>query len=82
MRLAAAPSSGQAPFSVSFRAAVTAPATSWDFVPGDGTSWSGLGKLPRFLGHSQHDAGTYRAVLVVHLGPGARVLAYVDVRVR
>ena len=82
MRLAATPSSGKAPFSVSFRAAVTAPGTSWDFVPGDGTSRSGEGKPPRFLGHTYTTPGTYRAVLVVHLGPNERVLAYVDVRVR
>ena len=82
LRLVAAPSSGKAPFSVSFRATVTAPGTSWDFVPGDGTSRSGEGKPPRFLGHTYTTPGTYRAVLVVHLGPNERVLAYVDVRVR
>ena len=82
LRLAVAPASGKAPLSVSFRAAVNAPGTSWVFVPGDGTSRSGDGKPPRFLGHTYTAAGTYRAVLVVHLGPGERVLAYVDVRVR
>jgi len=82
LRLSAAPSSGKAPFSVSFRAAVTAAGTSWDFVPGDGTSRSGQGKPPRFLGHTYTTPGTYRAVLIVHLGPNERVLSYVDVRVR
>jgi len=82
LRLAAAPSSGAAPFSVSFRAAVTAPGTSWDFVPGDGTSRSGEGKPPRFLGHTYTTPGIYRAVLVVHLGQNERLLSYVDVRVR
>ena len=82
LRLLAAPSSGKAPFSVSFRAALTAPGTSWDFVSGDGTSRSGQGKPPRFLGHTYTRPGAYRAVLVVHLGPNERVLAYVDVRVR
>ena len=82
LRLGATPSTGNAPFSVSFRAAVTAPGTSWDFVPGDGTSRSGEGKPPRFLGHTYTTPGTYRAVLIVHLGPNEKVLAYVDVRVR
>jgi len=82
LRLSATPSSGRAPFSVSFRAAVTAPGTSWDFVPGDGTSRRGDGKPPRFLGHTYTIPGAYRAVLVVHLGPNERVLSYVDVRVR
>jgi hypothetical protein len=83
LRLAAVHRSGKAPFSVSFRASVNTPGTSWDFVPGDGTSRSGQGKPPRFLGHTYTTAGTYRAVLVVHLGPpNERVLAYVDVRVR
>ena len=82
LRLSATPSSGRAPFSVSFRAAVTAPGTRWDFVPGDGTSRRGDGKPPRFLGHTYTVPGTYRAVLVVHLGPNERVLSYVDVRVR
>ena len=56
--------------------------TSWDFISGDGTSRSGQGRPPRFLGHTYTTPGTYRAVLVVHLGPNDRVLAYVDVRVR
>jgi hypothetical protein len=82
LRLVATPRAGRAPFSVSFRAAVTAPGTSWDFVPGDGTSRSGQGKPPRFLGHTYTTPGTYRAVLIVHLAPNERVLAYVDVEVR
>jgi PKD repeat protein len=82
LRLVATPRSGKAPFSASFRAIVTAPGTSWQFVPGDGSSRSRLGKPPRFLGHTYTTAGTYRAVLIVHLGPAERLLAYVDVRVR
>ena len=82
LRLAAAPSSGRAPFSVSFRATVTVPGRAGTSSPGDGTSRSGQGKPPRFLGHTYTTPGTYRAVLVVHLGQGERLLAYVDVRVR
>jgi hypothetical protein len=82
LRLGATPSAGKAPFSVSFRAAVAALGTEWDFVPGDGTSRSGEGRPPRFLGHTYTTPGTYRAVLIVHLGPNEKVLAYVDVRVR
>jgi hypothetical protein len=82
LRLVATPRSGKAPFSASFRAIVTAPGTSWQFVPGDGSSRSRPGKPPRFLGHTYTTAGTYRAVLIVHLGPAERLLAYVDVRVR
>ena len=72
----------KAPFSVSFRAAVTAPGTSWDFVPGDGMIRSGLGKPPRFLGNTYTTPGTYRAVLIVHLASNERVLSYIDVEVR
>ena len=82
LRLAARPSSGRAPFSVSFRASVTVQGTSWDFIPGDGTSRSGQGRPPRFLGHTYTTPGIYRAVLVVHLGQNERLLSYVDVRVR
>jgi PKD repeat protein len=82
LRLAARPRSGKAPLSVSFRASVTVAGTSWDFMPGDGTSRSGQGRPPRFLGHTYTTAGIYRAVLVVHLRPSDRLLAYVDVRVR
>jgi hypothetical protein len=82
LRLAARPSSGKAPFSVSFRASVTMPGTRWYFIPGDGTSRSGLGRPPRFLGHTYTTPGIYRAVLVVQLGPDDRVLSFVDVRVR
>jgi PKD domain len=82
VRLVAAPSGGKVPFSASFRATVTAPGTSWEFIPGDGTSRSGQGKPPRFLGHTYTTPGLYRAVLVVHLGTNERVLAYVDVRAR
>ena len=82
LRLVAAPGSGKAPFSASFRATVTVPGTSWVFVPGDGTSRAGEGKPPRFLGHTYTRAGIYRAVLIVRLSPTERLLAYVDVRVR
>lgn len=82
LRLVATPRAGKAPFSVSFRAAVTAPGTSWDFVPGDGTSRSGQGKPPRFLGNTYTTPGTYRAVLIVHLASNERLLAYIDVEVR
>jgi hypothetical protein len=82
LRLVARPRSGRAPFTVSFRAALTVPGSSWDFVPGDGTSRSGRGRPPRFLGHTYTTAGTYRAVLVVRVGPDDHLLAYVDVRVR
>jgi len=82
LRLAARPSSGRAPFSVSFRASVTVQGTSWDFISGDGTSRSGQGRPPRFLGHTYTTPGIYRAVLVVHLGQNERLLSYVDVRVR
>ena len=82
LRLVAAPRAGKAPFSVSFRAAVTAPGTSCDFVPGDGTIRSGLGKPPRFLGNTYTTPGTYRAVLIVHLASNERVVAYIDVEVR
>ena len=54
----------------------------WEFVPGDGTSRSGEGKPPRLLGHTYRTPGTYRAVLIVQLGPGERVLASAEVRVR
>jgi hypothetical protein len=80
--LVASPRSGRAPFSASFRTTLTAPGTSWDFVPGDGTSRDGQGRPPRFLGHTYTTPGTYRAVLVVHLGANERLLVYVDVRVR
>ena len=82
LNLAAARRSGKAPFSPSFRATSTAAATSWEFIPGDGTSRSGEGRPPRFLGHTYRTAGTYRAVLIVQLGPGERVLASVEVRAR
>ena len=84
LRLTPAPRAGKAPLSVSFRAAVDTPdaVTRWDFVPGDGTSRSGDGKPPRFLGHTYTQRGTYRAVLIVHLAAGKRILTYVDIVVR
>ena len=82
LRLTVARGSGKAPFSAGFRARATAAATSWEFVPGDGTSRSGEGKPPRLLGHTYRTAGTYRAVLIVQLGPGEKVLASAEVRAR
>ncbi len=82
LRLIPTPPAGKAPFSVNFRVLVTAAATRWEFVPGDGTSRQGPGRPPRFLGHTYTLAGTYRAVLIVHLGAGERVLTHIDVRVR
>lgn len=83
LRLTPTPRAGKAPFPVSFRAAVDAPAASrWDFVPGDGRSRAGDGRPPRFLGHTYTTPGVYRAVLIVHLGPGERLLTYVDITVR
>ena len=82
LRLTVARGSGRAPFSAGFRARATAAATSWEFVPGDGTSRSGEGKPPRLLGHTYRTAGTYRAVLIVQLGPGEKVLASAEVRAR
>jgi hypothetical protein len=76
--------SGRAPFPVSFRATVKygrAP-VRWEFVAGDGEARSGGGKPPRFLGHTYTSAGVYRAVLIIYLGRGDRLLTYVDVRVR
>ena len=76
--------SGKAPFPVSFRATVkhTRAPVFWEFVAGDGEARSGQGTPPRFLGHTYTAAGVYRAVLIIHLGQGDRLLTYVDVRVR
>ena len=76
--------SGRAPFPVSFRATVKTARTPlrWEFVSGDGEARSGEGKPPRFLGHTYTAAGVYRAVLIISLGQGDRLLTYVDVRVR
>ena len=82
LRLTPSMRSGKAPFSANFRASATAASTSWEFVPGDGTSRSGEGRPPRLIGHTYRTAGTYRAVLIVNLGPGERVLASAEVRVR
>lgn len=78
------PRSGKVPFPVSFRAVVDppTPALRWEFVPGDGRNRSGNGRPPRFLGHTYTTAGTYRAVLIVYLGPAERLLTYVDVKAR
>ena len=76
--------SGRAPFPVSFRATVRharAP-TRWEFIAGDGEARDGEGRPPRFLGHTYTVPGVYRAVLILHLGQGDRLLTYVDVRVR
>ena len=82
LRLTPSMRSGKAPFSANFRASATAASTSWEFVPGDGTIRSGEGRPPRLIGHTYRTAGTYRAVLIVNLGPGERVLASAEVRVR
>lgn len=82
LRLTATRRSGKAPFSASFRAIVTAPATSWEFVPGDGSSRSGQGKPPRFLGHTYMTEGVYRAVLIVYLSSVERLLTYVEIQAR
>ncbi|NUT56604.1 MAG: hypothetical protein HOQ03_11580 [Thermoleophilia bacterium] len=84
LRLDPSPLSGKAPFPVSFRTTVrhARAATRWDFVAGDGSARSGPGKPPRILGHTYTIPGVYRAVLVLHLGRGERLLTYVDVRVR
>jgi len=76
--------SGKAPFPVSFRTTVkhTRAPVRWEFVAGDGEARSGQGTPPRFLGHTYTAAGVYRAVLIIHLGQGDRLLTYVDVRVR
>ena len=82
LRLTPPQRTGKAPFSPNFRASATAAATGWEFVPGDGTSRTGEGRPPRLLGHTYRTPGTYRAVLIVQLGPGERVLASAEVRVR
>lgn len=82
LQLTATRNAGKAPLSPSFRASATANATGWEFVPGDGTSRSGEGRPPRFLAHTYTEPGTYRAVLILSLGPGERVLASVEVEVR
>ena len=82
LRLTAARRTGKAPFTAGFRASAAAAATSWEFVPGDGTSRSGEGRPPRLLGHTYRAAGTYRAILIVQLGPGEKVLASAEVRAR
>ena len=84
LRLVPSPHSGTAPFPVSFRASVktSSAVTRWVFVAGDGEDRSGDGSPPRFLGHTYTVAGVFRAVLIVQLGPSARLLTYADVRVR
>ena len=57
LRLVARPRVGRAPFSVSFRATVTVAGTSWDFIPGDGTSRSGQRQAAALPRAHLHDAG-------------------------
>ena len=75
---------GRAPFPVSFLAMVKQGLSPvrWEFIAGDGEARDGTGKPPRFLGHTYSAPGVYRAVLILHLGQGDRLLTYVDVRVR
>jgi hypothetical protein len=84
LSLVARARSGRAPFPVSFRTTVKQArrAAGWEFVAGDGEARRGDGKPPRFLGHTYRAPGVYRAVLIVHLGAGERLLTYADVRVR
>lgn len=88
LRLIPTPASGKAPLAVSFRTIANPPqpVVRWELVPGDGTSRSGQGKPPRFLGHTYKAKGVYRAVLIVYLQPQfqgtvVRLLTYVDIRV-
>ncbi|HUH15443.1 MAG TPA: hypothetical protein VML35_06130 [Gaiellaceae bacterium] len=88
LRLIPDKTSGKAPLAVSFRTIANppTPVVRWEFVPGDGTSRSGQGKPPRFLGHTYKAKGVYRAVLIVYLQPQfqgtlVRLLTYADIRV-
>lgn len=89
MSLKATPASGKAPLQVSFRAVANPPrpVVSWQFLPGDGSSRSGEGKPPRFLGFTYKTRGNYRAILIVYLSPqftgtATRLLTFADVKVR
>ena len=88
MSLKATPASGTAPLAVSFRTVANPPrpVVSWQFLPGDGSSRSGEGKPPRFLGFTYKTKGSYRAVLIIYLSPqftgtATRLLTFADVRV-
>ena len=79
---------GKAPLAVSFRTIANppTPVVRWDFVAGDGTSRTGEGKPPRFLGFTYKTKGSYRAVLIIYLSPqftgtATRMLTFADVRV-
>jgi len=87
LRLIPDKTSGKAPLAVSFRTIANppTPVVRWEFVPGDGTSRSGQGKPPRFLGHTYKAKGVYRAVLIIYLQPQfqgtvVRLLTYADIR--
>jgi hypothetical protein len=80
--------SGQAPLAVSFRVRINTdvPVVKWDLVLGDGSTRSGTGRPPSFLGFTYKQKGTYRAVLIVYLQPGVqpavvRLITYRDIRV-
>ena len=50
--------------------------------PGDGTESIRPGQAAAVPRQHLHDAGDYRAVLIVHLASNERLLAYIDVEVR
>ena len=76
------------PLAVSFRVRINTdvPVVKWDLVLGDGTTRSGAGRPPSFLGFTYRQKGTYRAILIVYLQPGlqpavVRLITYRDIRV-
>jgi len=82
------PASGKAPLAISFRAVANLPqpVVTWEFLPGDGSSRSGAGAPPRFLGFTYKQKGAYRAILIVYLAPqftgtAVRLLTFADLRV-
>ena len=88
LRLIPDKTSGKAPLAVSFRTVANTPqpVVKWELVHGDGTSRSGQGKPPRFLGVTYKAKGVYRAVLIVYLQPQfqgtvVRLLTFADIRV-
>jgi hypothetical protein len=88
LALTPTPAAGRAPLAVSFRAVANPgrPVVQWEFLPGDGSSRTGTGTPPRFLGFTYKVKGTYRAILIVYLTPpftgtAVRLLTFADVRV-
>ncbi len=82
------PAFGKAPLAISFRAVANLPqpVVKWEFLPGDGSSRSGAGTPPRFLGFTYKQKGAYRAILIVYLAPqftgtAVRLLTFADIRV-